>query len=121
MNKPAIVALAVVAVLSAAAASVASVQVAYAQYGNQQAGISQEQLDRCAELGIDKTVCSESTILQKEKFENIQNNLDNPDKGSGTNYFSGNETYVYIGILAAIFGGVAAMFFIKGRGGSPPS
>lgn len=118
MNKPAIVALAVVALLSAA---VASIPVAYAQYGSQQAGISQAQLDRCAELDIDKTVCSESTILQKEKFENIQNNLDNPDKGSGTNYFSGNETYVYIGILAAIFGGVAAMFFIKGRGGSPPS
>ena len=118
MNKPAIVALAVVAVLSAAAASV---QLAYAQYGNQQAGISQEQLDRCEALDIDKTICSESTILQREKFENIKNNLDNPDKGSGTNYFSGNETYVYIGILAAIFGGVAAMFFFKGRGASPPS
>ena len=29
------------------------------------------------------------------------------------------QMVIFIGVLAAIFGGVAAMFFIKGRGARP--
>ncbi len=125
MNKPIVVALSVLAVFfSATAVASPRVQVAHAQYGvggSPVAAATPAQLQECQQLGIDKSVCTENAILAKRRIMAVQNNVNNPDKGSGTNYFQGNETWVYIGILAAIFGGVAAAFFFKGRGATPPS
>lgn len=122
MNKPIVVALSVLAVFFSATA--AAVMPAYAQYGvegSPVAGASPAQLEECEDLGIAKSECTENAILAKRRIIAVQDNVNNPDKGSGTNYFSGNETWVYIGILGAIFGGVAAAFFFRGRGATPPS
>jgi hypothetical protein len=45
----------------------------------------------------------------------------NPSTGSGTSFISTETgtTAAFIGILGAIFGGVAAAFFFKGRGAKP--
>jgi hypothetical protein len=122
MNKPILVALSVLAVFFSATAAAA--MPAYAQYGVGGSVIgapTEAQLERCEELGIDRAICTENQIAAKERITAVQDNLNNPDKGSGTNYFSGNDTWVYIGILGAIFGGVAAAFFFRGRGATPPS
>jgi hypothetical protein len=122
MNKPIVVALSVLAVFFSATA--AAVMPAYAQYGvegSPVAGASPAQLEECEDLGIARSECNENAILAKRRIIAVQDNVNNPDKGSGTNYFSGNETWVYIGILGAIFGGVAAAFFFRGRGATPPS
>jgi hypothetical protein len=123
MNKPIVVALSVLAVFFSATA-VSALPVAHAQYGvggSPVAGATPAQLQECQTLGIAKSECTENAILAKRRIIAVQNNVDNPDKGSGTNYFSGNETWVYIGVLGAIFGGVAAAFFFRGRGATPPS
>ncbi|AIC14649.1 hypothetical protein [Nitrososphaera viennensis] len=123
MNKPIVVALSVLAVFFSATA-VSVMPVAHAQYGvggSPVAGATQEQLQECETLGINRSECTENAILAKRRITAVQDNLNNPDKGSGTNYFSGNETWVYIGVLGAIFGGVAAAFFFRGRGATPPS
>lgn len=123
MNKPAIVAFAVLAVFfSATAAAIAPVP-AYAQYGiegNPMAGASEEQLAECEQYGIERSQCNEHNILAKRRLTYAQ---ENPSTGSGTPMISTQEgqTWVFIGVLAAIFGGVAAAFFFKGRGASPPS
>jgi hypothetical protein len=122
MNKPIVVAVSVLAVFFSATA--AAVMPAYAQYGTSGTVIgapTEAQLQECEDLGIDRAICTENQIAAKRRIIAVQNNVDNPDKGSGTNYFSGNETWVYIGILSAIFGGVAAAFFFRGRGATPPS
>lgn len=122
MNKPIVVALSVLAVFFSATA--AAVMPAYAQYGvggSPVAGATEAQLEECEQLGIARSECTENAILAKRRITAVQDNVNNPDKGSGTNYFSGNETWVYIGILGAIFGGVAAAFFFRGRGATPPS
>ena len=122
MNKPIVVAVSVLAVFFSATA--VAVMPAYAQYGVGGSVIgapTEAQLQECEDLGIDRAICTENQIAAKRRIIAVQNNVDNPDKGSGTNYFSGNETWVYIGVLAAIFGGVAAAFFFRGRGATPPS
>ena len=120
MNKPAIVALAVLGVFFSATA--ASVPAVYAQYGSQQTGVTEEQLAECEELGIERAQCTDNNILAKRRLIYAQETTygNNPE-GSGTAYFAGAETWVFIGVLAAIFGGVAAAFFFKGRGATPPS
>ena len=120
MNKPIIMALAVLGVFFSATA--ASVQVVEAQYGGQEAtvGATPEQLARCDELDIPRSICYENNIIAKERLIAAQ---DNPSTGSGTSMLATQEgqTWVFIGVLAVIFGGVAAAFFFKGRGATPPS
>jgi hypothetical protein len=94
---------------------------AYAQYGGSGAAggqVTQEQLQRCQELGIDRSQCNDVNILAKERLTNAQAN---PSTGSGTPMLSTGtgQMAVFIGILGAIFGGVAAVFFFKGRGSKP--
>jgi hypothetical protein len=116
MNKPTIAALAALALLSSAVGS------AYAQYGGAPSGsvgtASPEQLQRCEQLGIPRENCNDVTILAKERLTNAQAN---PATGSGTPMLSTEtgQMAVFIGVLAAIFGGVAAAFFFKGRGARP--
>ncbi|NOJ27370.1 MAG: hypothetical protein DA330_05100 [Nitrososphaera sp.] len=121
MNKPVIVALAALAVFFSATA--ASVQPAQAQYGTSGSVVgapTQEQLDECEQLGIDKAQCNEHNLLAKRRLTAAQAN---PATGSGTPMLSTAEgqTWVFIGVLAAIFGGVAAAFFFRGRGATPPA
>jgi hypothetical protein len=84
------------------------------------AGASPEQLLECEQYDIPKANCTENAILAKRRLIYAQ---ENPSTGSGTSMLSTNagQTWVFIGVLAAIFGGVAAAFFFKGRGATPPS
>ncbi len=120
MNKPVIVALAALAVFFSATA--ASVQPAQAQYGEGSVvgAPTEDQLAECEQLGIDRTQCNEHNLLAKRRLTAAQAN---PSTGSGTPMLSTAEgqTWVFIGVLAAIFGGVAAAFFFRGRGATPPA
>src|SRR5215218_956809 len=115
MNKPIIAALAAVAVFTS------TTSMAYAQYGGTGGSTgtaSPEQLQECEQLGIPTANCSDVTILAKKRLTAAQ---DNPSTGSGTPMFATEtgQMAIFIGVLAAIFGGVAAMFFLKGRGARP--
>jgi hypothetical protein len=119
MNKPITVAIAAVAVLTTI--YVAAPLPALAQYGVQGspvAGATPAMLEECARLGIDKSICTENNILAKHRLTQAQ---ENPSTGSGTPYLSTGigPTVAIIGVLGAIFGGVAAAFFFKGRGSKP--
>jgi hypothetical protein len=115
MNKPIIAALAALAVLSS------TTGLAFAQYGGTggtTGTASPEQLQECEGMGIPRENCSDVTILAKRRLTAAQ---DNPSTGSGTPMFAteSGQMIIFIGVLAAIFGGVAAMFFLKGRGARP--
>ena len=115
MNMP------IIAALSALVVMASTMGVAYAQYGGTGGSTgtaSPEQLQQCEALGIPRENCSDVTILAKNRLTAAQ---ENPSTGSGTPMLStaGDQTVVFIGILAAIFGGVAAAFFFKGRGARP--
>ena len=118
MNKPIIAALAALAVLSS------TTGLAFAQYGGTggtggtTGTASPEQLQECEGMGIPRENCSDVTILAKRRLTAAQ---DNPSTGSGTPMFATEtgQMTIFIGVLAAIFGGVAAMFFLKGRGARP--
>jgi len=115
MNKPIIAPLVALAVLTS------MIPVAYAQYPSGGASVgsaSPEQLTECQQLGIPQENCSDVTILAKKRLTAAQ---ENPSTGSGTPMLSTEtgQMAVFIGVLAAIFGGVAAAFFIKGRGAKP--
>src|SRR3712207_7922189 len=115
MNKPIIAALAALAVLPPTRS------VAYAQYevtGGSKGTASPEQLRECEQLGVLRENCSDVTILAKKRLTAAQ---ENPATGSGTPMLSteSGQMTVFIGVLAAIFGGVAAAFFFKGRGARP--
>jgi hypothetical protein len=116
MNKPIIAALAAMAVLTS------TMSVAYAQYGGASSGsigtASPEQLQECEQLGVPRENCNDVTILAKKRLTAAQ---ENPATGSGTPMLSTSEgqLIVFIGVLGAIFGGVAAAFFFRGRGAKP--
>ncbi|HEX7031483.1 MAG TPA: hypothetical protein VF172_00640 [Nitrososphaera sp.] len=121
MNKPIIMAIAALAVFSVIATGFPA---ASAQYGGSPGGgtASPEQLQRCEELGIERANCNDVTILAKERVTSAQSTqYGNNPEGSGTPYLRGVETWGIIGALAAIFGGVAAAFFFKGRGAKSTS
>jgi hypothetical protein len=111
----------IIAALSALVVMASTMSVAYAQYGGTggtTGSASPEQLEQCESLGIPRENCSDVTILAKNRLTAAQ---ENPSTGSGTPMLSsaGDQTVVFIGVLAAIFGGVAAAFFFKGRGAKP--
>ena len=115
MNKPIIVATGIMAALFAAV-GVGSTPQAFAQYfGGDSGSLSQEQLAFCEQYKIDP--CTQNNILAKERVLGAQTTqYGNNPAGSGTPYLKGIETWGVIAALAAIFGGVAAAFFLKGRG-----
>jgi hypothetical protein len=118
MNMP------IIAALSALAVMTSTMGVAYAQYGGTGAtggstgSASPEQLRECEQLGILRENCNDVTILAKKRLTAAQ---ENPATGSGTPMLSteSGQMTIFIGVLAAIFGGVAAAFFLKGRGARP--
>jgi hypothetical protein len=116
MNKPALMALGTLAAVLAAVGT-ASMPPAFAQYlGGDSAPLTQEQLDKCEQYQI--YPCTQNQILAKERLIAAQGN---PSTGSGTPMLSteSGQMAVFIGVLGAIFGGVAAAFFLKGRGSKP--
>jgi hypothetical protein len=115
MNMP------IMAALSALAVLTSTMGVAYAQYGGTGGSVgtaSPEQLQECEQLGVPRENCNDVTILAKKRLTAAQ---ENPATGSGTPMLSteSGQMTVFIGVLAAIFGGVAAAFFFKGRGARP--
>jgi hypothetical protein len=115
MNKPIIAALAAMAVLTSTGG------LAYAQYGGGGASVgsaSPEQLQECQQLGIPTENCNDVTILAKKRLTAAQ---ENPSTGSGTPMLStsSGQLIVFVAVLGAIFGGVAAAFFLRGRGAKP--
>ena len=102
---------------------------AYAQYGGDQ-GVTttpqggssgtatQAQLKECQQLGITAGECNDNNILAKRRLIAAQQN---PSTGSGTPMLTTNsgQMIAFVVILGAIFGGVAAAFFLKGRGSKP--
>jgi hypothetical protein len=114
MNKPIMAALAAMAVLTS------TVGVASAQYGGGASvgSASPEQLQECEQLQIPRETCNDVGILAKKRLTAAQ---ENPATGSGTPMLSttSGQLIVFIGVLGAIFGGVAAAFFLKGRGAKP--
>ena len=118
MNKPALMALGTMAALFSAV-GLGSIPVAFGQgYPGGTGGepLTQEMLDKCEQYGI--VPCTQNGILAKERLLGAQAN---PSTGSGTPMLSTEtgQMAIFIGVLGAIFGGVAAMFFLKGRGSKP--
>ena len=90
-------------------------QQSYAQYGDGisvgSAGLSEETLEKCEQLGIDRTQCTESNVLLKERVNMLEGG------GSGTGFILDADLMnATIAVLGAIFGGVAGAFFLIGRG-----
>ena|SRR5688572_12631922 len=113
MNKPTLMAIGMMAALFTAV-GMGSTPQAFAQYfGGDSAPLTQEQLDKCEQYDI--SPCTQNGILAKERLIGAQQN---PATGSGTPMLSTEtgQMAVFIGVLGAIFGGVAAAFFFKGRG-----
>jgi hypothetical protein len=99
MNKPISLATVTLALLLGVVFVFPTLETAYAQYVSEAPSSVEENLD-----------------LAKEKISNAKSA---GAYGSGTAMLGGNisETVIMIVILAAIFGGVAAVFFLKGRAG----
>ncbi|HEY5632072.1 MAG TPA: hypothetical protein VIR31_08075 [Nitrososphaeraceae archaeon] len=100
MNKPIIMATATMVILAASALALQSIQMAKAQYGGATGGNIEEQLK-----------------LAKAKITNAHAA---GAYGSGVPMLGTNlsETEIFIIVLVAVFGGVAAAFFIKSRSGA---
>jgi hypothetical protein len=100
MNKPIIMATATMVILAASVLALQSIQMAKAQYGGATGGNIEEQLK-----------------LAKAK---ITNSHAAGAYGSGVPMLGTNlsETEIFIIILVAVFGGVAAAFFIRSRSGA---
>jgi len=125
MNQPIMAALAALAVLTS---TVSVIGMASAQYGGDTGttgatggstgSASPAQIQECQSLGIPTETCNDQQILAKKRLTAAQ---ENPSTGSGTPMLSteGGQMIVFIAVLAAIFGGVAAAFFFKGRGAKP--
>jgi hypothetical protein len=99
MNKPISLATVTLALLMGVAFVFPELETAYGQYVSESPSSIEEQID-----------------LSKQKIDNAKSA---GAYGSGTAMLGTNisETVIMIVILAAIFGGVAAVFFVKGRAG----
>ena len=99
MNKPISLATVTLALLMGVVFVFPALETAYAQYVSESPSSVEENLD-----------------LAKERISNAKSA---GAYGSGTAMLGGNvsETVIMIVVLAAIFGGVAAVFFLKGRAG----
>ncbi|HKG71123.1 MAG TPA: hypothetical protein VKA87_04445 [Nitrososphaeraceae archaeon] len=99
MNKPISLATVTIALLMGIAFAIPALKTAYGQYVSEAPSSVEEQLE-----------------LAKSKINNAKQS---GAYGSGTPMLGTNisETVIMIVILTAIFGAVAAVFFVKGRAG----
>ncbi|MEM2140446.1 MAG: hypothetical protein QXJ74_00815 [Nitrososphaera sp.] len=101
-------------------------QQAHAQYGvggNPTTAPSEEQLQKCDEYSIPRAQCTENAILAIERVKSAEKTqYGNDPEGSGTSLLAtqAGQTWVFLGVLGAIFGGVAAAFFVRGKGTRTP-
>lgn len=98
-------------IATVAAVLLAGVQQAFAQYpGGGTDLVTEETLQKCKELNIPRTQCDERAVLAAERRHATGG-------GSGTPFLAteAGEMAVTLGVLGAVFGGVSAGFFIKGR------
>lgn len=101
-------------------------QQAHAQYGvggSSTTAPSEEQLQKCEEYGIPRAQCNENAILAIERVKTAEKTqYGNDPEGSGTSLLATQaaQTWVFLGVLGAIFGGVAAAFFFRGKGAVAP-
>ena len=103
-----------------------SVQQANAQYGDgvpmspSGSAVTGAMLERCAELGISRVQCNDSSILQAERVELAENS---EEKGSGTSMITTElgQMAAFIGVIGAAFGGIAGAFYLKGRARQVPA
>jgi hypothetical protein len=104
MNKPIVMAMAALVVLLAFAFALPAVQIATAQYTGGGAGSTAPGLE-------------EQLKVAKAKVTNARQA---GAYGSGTPMLGTNinETTIFIAVIVAIFGGVAAAFFVKSRSGA---
>lgn len=100
--------------IAAGLLAVMSAPQSYAQYGNSGTGVSEETLQRCAELDIPRAQCNDTTVLQAERMQLV---LKSEEKGSGTSMIATGlgQMVIFIGVLGAVFGGVAGVFYVMGR------
>jgi hypothetical protein len=100
MNKLIVMAVAALVVLLGSAFALPAIQIATAQYGGTTGGNIEEQLK-----------------VAKQKVTNAKQA---GAYGSGTPMLGTNinETTIFIAVIVAIFGGVAAAFFVKSRSGA---
>ncbi|HEY3094613.1 MAG TPA: hypothetical protein VGJ42_02520 [Nitrososphaera sp.] len=102
----------IVMAIAAGILAVTSAQQSYAQYGDSGTGVAAETLQKCTQLKIPRTQCNEYTVLQAERIE-----LSKTGQGSGTSMLATetSQMVAFIGVLGAIFGGVAGAFYAMGR------
>ncbi len=118
------------ATIAAAILAVTSAQQSYAQYGGGDSSgsastttnggggggvlVNSETLQKCKDLRIPTNQCNEVTVLQAER---IQIASQSQVKGSGTSMLATElgQMVIFVGVLGAIFGGVAGAFYIMGR------
>ena len=86
-------------------------QPSHAQYGGTGVGVSEETLQKCKDLDIPTAQCSESMVLLKQRMDLTTG------KGSGTPMLATEtgQMILFIGLLGAIFGSVAAGFIVMGK------
>jgi hypothetical protein len=75
-----------------------------------------EQIEQCKKLGIPEFTCTEQAILARLRYLNA---LELEGRGSGTALFASGfgEMGMFVGIIGAMFGGVAAAFFVRAKTG----
>ncbi|HKX80669.1 MAG TPA: hypothetical protein VJL54_00285 [Nitrososphaera sp.] len=103
----------VVAIAAGLVAVLSAQQQSYAQYGGSiSPEVTEETLQKCAQLKIEKAQCTESNVLLMERVGMKDG------AGSGTAFIASEtgQMVAIIGILGAVFGGVAGAFFVMGRG-----
>lgn len=100
--------------IAAGLLAAASVQQSFAQYYGGDTGTTEETLLRCAELNIPRAQCNDVSVLQAERMDLA---LKSKEKGSGTSMITTElgQMVLIIGVIAAIFGGVAGAFYMMGR------
>jgi hypothetical protein len=110
--------------VAAGVLAVLSVQQASAQYGDSIPlspsgnAVSEDMLERCADLGISRVQCNDASLLQAERVELATKSQ---VKGSGTSMIATDIVPMVgvISVLGAVFGGIAAAFYIMGRRAKP--
>ncbi len=117
MNKIPVYGLSLVALLGGAVSIPGFAIPAFAQYGGANPSVQSAtpaQIEECKSLGIPEFTCTEQLILAKKRLVNAQQQ---GAYGSGTSMLSqGFGTMgALVGILGALFGGVAAAFFAMSR------
>jgi hypothetical protein len=87
-------------------------QPSHAQYGDSGVGVSEETLQKCNDLDIPITECSDSMVVLKERMNSRAGG-----GGSGTPMIAteSGQMILFIGLIGAIFGSVAAGFYVMGR------